>query len=118
MMMVELEMMVEPEMMMVEFKMMMVELETIMMWNCHSGLVTFPALAKSAVLKRTHCYTDCHTDSNAQPRCFLAAVLCVLRCEFNSEYTGVIAFWQKIFTLCTLAFEVFRVEQTGKGREG
>ena len=41
-------------MMMVEFKMMMVELETIMMWNCHSGLVTFPALAKSAVLKRTH----------------------------------------------------------------
>ena len=40
--------------MMVEFKMMMVELETIMMWNCHSGLVTFPALAKSAVLKRTH----------------------------------------------------------------
>ena len=47
-------MMVELEMMVVEFKMMMVELETIMMWNCHSGLVTFPALAKSAVLKRTH----------------------------------------------------------------
>ena len=59
MMMVELKMMmVEFKMMMVEFKMMMVELETIMMWNCHSatvsGLVTFPALAKSAVLKRTH----------------------------------------------------------------
>ena len=55
MMMVEPEMMVvELEMMMVEPEMMMMELETIMMWNCHSGLVTFPALAKSAVLKRTH----------------------------------------------------------------
>ena len=47
-------------------------------------------------MRRAHCYTDCHTDSNAQPRCFLAAVLCVLRCEFNSEYTGVIA------SLCVL----------------
>ena len=86
-------------------------------WACD-----FPSFGKKRCFEAntlwTHCYTDCHTDSNAQPRCFLAAVLCVLRCEFNSEHTGVIAFWQKIFTLCTLAFEVFWVEQTGKGREG